>query len=164
MSSQPCPGCGAVFPRCDGPVHEYMESSPGCWRAYGEVLAREYGNPGLFATHRLSVDAYAVQHPGGDSRQAIQSVGVHLARLYLFLERGLKAEDANDAMLRVGRKKASMVKLPRPASLGDVTVADVLAAQTDEAHAAAVTSWARSAWHAWASHHDTIRRWAEAAG
>ncbi|MDZ7628938.1 MAG: DUF5946 family protein [Parvularculaceae bacterium] len=36
--------------------------------------------------HRLSVDAYAVQHPGGASRQAIQSVGLHLARLYIQLE------------------------------------------------------------------------------
>lgn len=84
-----CPGCGARFPAFDGPVHEYMESSAGCWRAFGEVLAREYGNPKLLAIHRLSIDAYAVQHPGGASRQAVQSVGVHLARLCLFLERGL---------------------------------------------------------------------------
>lgn len=38
-----CVGCGGLFPEMDGPTHRYMESSPGCWAAYGEVLARERG-------------------------------------------------------------------------------------------------------------------------
>lgn len=159
----PCPGCGAEFAAFDGPVHEYMESSPGCWRAFGEVLAREYGDRDLFAVHRLTVDAYAVQHPGGDSRQAIQSVGVHLVRLCLFLEQGLNPEDANAAMLRVGETKASMFKLPRPQSLGPVTVADVLATDSKEAHARVVRQWATSAWQAWEASHEVIRRWAGSA-
>lgn len=156
----PCPGCGASFAAIEGPVHEYMESSPGCWHAYGQVLAREYGNPALFAVHRLSVDSYAVQHPGGASRQAVQSVGVHLARLCLFLEHGLAAREANDAMLRVGRSKARMVRLARPENLGSVTVADVLAAGSDAQHMELVTQWAHSAWQAWSEHHATVRRWA----
>lgn len=137
-----------------------MESSPGCWHAYGIVLAREYESPELFPIHRLSVDSYAVQHPGGTSRQAVQSVGVHLARLCLFLEHGLSAEDANAAMLEVGKTKANMVKLARPGSLGEVTVADVLAANGVEQHSDAVQRWARSTWQAWSEHHETIRRWA----
>ena len=156
----PCPGCGAEFAAFDGPVHEYMESSPGCWRAFGEVLAREYGDPDLFAVHRLTVDAYAVQHPGGESRQAIQSVGVHLVRLCLFLEQDLSPDEANAAMLRAGRTKASMFKLPRPQSLGTVTVADVLATDSKEAHARTVRQWAGSAWQAWEASHEIIRRWA----
>ena len=159
-----CPGCGALFPRQEGPVHEYMEASPGCWHAYGQVLAREYGNRRLFAVHRLSVDSYAVQHPGGESRQAIQSVGAHLVRLCLFLERGLSATEANAAMLRVGRTKAKMFKLIRPNSLGSVTVADVLSARDDEAHAAQVQRWATSCWQAWAEHHEIVRRWTNEAG
>jgi hypothetical protein len=139
-----------------------MESSPGCWHAFGQVLAREYGNARLFAVHRLSVDSYAVQHPGGESRQAIQSVGVHLVRLCLFLEHGLSPEAANDAMLRVGKTKAGMFKLARPESLGEVTVADVFGARDDDAHEAQVRRWAASAWQAWAVHHDTVRSWAKA--
>ena len=158
-----CPGCGARFEPCEGPVHEYMESSPGCWRAFGEVLAREYGNPLLAPVHRMSVDTYAVQHPGGDSRQAIQSVGVHLTRLYLLLERGLPPEQANDAMLAIGQAKSRMVKLARPARLGEITVLDVLAARGADAHIAIVKRWARSAWEAWAPHHDIVRSWASAA-
>ena len=158
--NEPCPGCGAHFPPRDGPVHEYMES---CWHADGIVLAREYQSAALLPIHRLSVDTYAVQHPGGDSRQAIQSVGVHLARLCLFLERGLTAEAANAAMLRVGKTKGGMFKLARPASLGTITVADVLAAEGETAHADAVRRWARCAWDAWEAHHGTVRKWVDAA-
>lgn len=160
MSDAPCPGCGARFAAHDGPAHEYMESSPGCWHAFGVLLARMYEDPALSSVHRLSVDAYAVQHPGGDSRQAIQSVGVHLARLCLFLEHGLAPEAANAAMLRVGKIKHTMVKLARPPSLGEVTVADVVATADVAAQIEVARRWARSAWGAWAMHHDTVRRWA----
>lgn len=68
-----CPGCGAQLPDIEGPVHRYMTSSPACWRLFGELLAAEYSDPDLIVTHRLSVDTYAIQHPGGQSRQAIQS-------------------------------------------------------------------------------------------
>jgi hypothetical protein len=163
MPAVACPGCGVVLPEIDDPVHGYMESSPACWRAFGEVLAREYGEPGLHAVHRVSVDSYAVQHPGGDSRQAIQSVGVHLARLCLFLERGLSPAQANAAMLRIGSTKSSMFKLERPDSLGAITVVDVLAAGDGERHAEMARRWARSAWEAWSDHHEIVRRWADAA-
>lgn len=159
----PCCGCGALFPALAGPVHAYMESSAGCWHAFGQVLAREYENPALVAVHRLSVDSYAVQHPGGDSRQAIQSVGVHLVRLCHFLERGLPAAEANAAMLRVGRTKQQMFQLVRPESLGAITVADVVAAESAVQHTELVNLWARSAWQAWSEHHATVRRWASAA-
>ena len=80
---QPCFSCGGCFERHEGPTHKYMLSSPGCWKAYGELLAREYGNPLLFgAVHRLTVDAYALQHPGNPSdRRATQSVWIHYVAL-----------------------------------------------------------------------------------
>ncbi len=158
-----CPGCGARFADIDGPVHRYMQSSQGCWHAFGQVLAREYANPALLDVHRLSVDSYAVQHPGGSSRQAVQSVGLHLARLCLFLEHGLSAQEANASMLRIGKLKQSMIYLTRPKSLGVVTVATVLAADSDQQHVERVNTWARSAWQAWAEHHATARHWASAA-
>lgn len=163
MNDARCPGCGARFPAHDGPAHEYMESSPGCWHAFGVLLAKMYEDPSLSVVHRLSVDAYAVQHPGGNSRQAIQSVGIHLSRLCLFLEQGLAPEAANAAMLRVGKIKHTMVKLERPPILGEVTVADVVAARDIESQVEAARRWARSAWEAWAYHHDTVRQWVRAA-
>ncbi len=53
---------------------------------YGVILQHEYSDPRLLPTHRLSVDTYAIQHPGDGSRRAIQSVGLHLARLMIQLE------------------------------------------------------------------------------
>lgn len=155
-----CPGCGAVFPAVDGPTHPYMESSPACWAAYGVVLAREYGNPALLPIHRLSVDAYAVQHPGRPSRQSIQSVGLHLVRLLLQLDHGLPAARANAAMLALGRHKHEFIWLEPPVSLGDLTVASVLPRVTPEEHSAAVRAWARCALDAWAVHAPTLERWA----
>lgn len=154
-----CPGCGAVFAELEGPVHPYMESSPGCWAAYGEVLAREYGDPSRMATHRMGVDAYAAQHPGRPSRQSIQSVGLHLVRLCLLLEHGLPAAAANDAMLDAARCKHEMSWLTPPASLGAMTVADVLRTGTAAAHVAAARGWAESVWAAWAPHHARVRSW-----
>lgn len=155
-----CFACGGRFRAIDGPVHRYMDSTPGCWAAYGIVLAREYESPAYFEVHRLGVDAYAVQHPGKPSSpQAIHSVGVHLIRLQQFLERGLAAGKANDAMLAAARFKHEFVWLEPPQRY-DVTVADVVAATSVETHLQAVRDWADAAWRAWSPHHETIRRWA----
>lgn len=159
MKTSTCPGCGGEFPDIEGPVHRYMASSPGCWAAYGEVLAREYGDPVYFAVHRLTVDAYAVQHPGGCERQSVQSVGLHLVRLCLVFEHDLPAERANRAMLDAGESKRRLVRLEPPGSMGGITVADVAPATSVEEHTERVRAWARSAWEAWSQHHGIIRSW-----
>jgi Family of unknown function (DUF5946) len=154
-----CCGCGGMFPNMDGPVHRYMESSPACWAAYGEVMAREYSDPQRLVYYRLSVDAYAVQHPGQPSRQTIQSVGVHLIRLCLLLDCGLNMDSANDAMIAASARKHTFTWLTPPAQLGKITVADVVSAQTNEALQEVAWDWAREAWAAWAVYHDTVRAW-----
>lgn len=156
-----CIGCRGRFPRVDGPTHAYMESTPGCWAAYGRVLAAEYQGRAHIDVHRLTVDAYAVQHPGRPSRQAIQSVGVHLVRLCLFHERGLTAESANAAMLAAARHKADYHWLEPPASLGALTVADVERQDDVASHARAVRDWAAQMWAVWSPHHATVRGWAD---
>ena len=104
-----------------------MTSSPACWAAFNTVLEREYSSPELMGVHRLSVDAWAVQHPGDGSRRAIQSVGLHLARLMVQIEDGASGEAANAAMLRFAARKAELPELP-PREGYRMTVADVLGA------------------------------------
>lgn len=159
MNTSECISCGGLYPDMDGPVHRYMSSSPGCWSVYGEVLAREYSNPTYFEVHRLTVDAYAVQHPGSTDRQSIQSVGLHLIRLCLFLERGLTAENASNAMLKAGKDKHSFIFLEPPQSFGSITAADIYKAKSATEHKGIVRKWAQTAWEAWSIHHDTIREW-----
>jgi hypothetical protein len=65
-----------------------MTCSPACWVHYGDLLAAKYSNPPRVASHQLVVDTHAVQHPDGDDPRAIQSVGIHLMTLCLFLEHG----------------------------------------------------------------------------
>jgi hypothetical protein len=159
MNLLACAGCGGLFPEMEGSTHRYMESSPSCWAAYGEVLAREYGDFSYGQANRLSVDAYAVQHPGRPSPQSIQSVALHLIRLCLLLECRLKIDRANEAMLKATEAKSSFVWLTPPPNRGIVTVADVHRAKNAEEHVMLVRQWAESAWIAWSPHHSQIRAW-----
>ncbi len=86
--------CGALVRDVDGLVHCYLESSPGYWAAFGEVLAHEFADVTYMRNHRLTVDAYTVQHAGGPSPQSIQSVAVHLIGLYLVLECSVSQQQA----------------------------------------------------------------------
>ena len=147
------------MPEIEGPTHRYMESSPGCWLVYGEVLAREYSDPAYAQNYRLSVDAYAVQHPGHSSQQSIQSVAVHLIRLCLLLERGLDMGRANEAILKATESKKKFVWLTPPIARGEITVADVHRAKNAEEHLRLVRQWAESSWKAWRAHHGQIRLW-----
>ena len=159
MPLERCIGCGGEFVAVEGPVHRYMTSSPACWAAYGRILAAEYSDPVLMEVHRLSVDAFAVQHPGQGSRQAIQSVGLHLARLFFQLERRASPEESHAFMLRAAARKAELPKLPAPASF-EITVADVAPLAGTPGHAAAVRKWAESAWRAFGPAHAFILDWA----
>jgi hypothetical protein len=154
-----CPGCGSRLVAVDGPTHAYMTSTPACWDAFNQVIAREFADPGLMDVHRLTVDAWAVQHPGDGSRRAIQSVGLHLARLWVQLERGLSGAAAHEAMLSFVSHKADLPELP-PRLAYRMTVADVVGARSAVAHREAVNAWAIAVWDDWADQHDFIREWA----
>lgn len=159
MKAINCFSCGGRFPDIDGPVHRYMKSSAGCWSVYGEVLAREYIDPSYFEVHRLTVDAYAAQHPGSMDRQSVQSVGFHLIRLSLFFEHQLTVAKANNLMLEAVKIKHSFFWLKPPVSVGSITVADIAKTAGAVEHKAAVLSWAENVWNAWSFHHDTIKSW-----
>jgi hypothetical protein len=160
VKESPCIGCGAILPEIDGPTHRYLGSSPACWAAYSEVLAREFADPALFKrVHRLTVDTYAVQHPGSPSPQSIQSVAVHLMSLCTLIEGASSSEWATKVIREAVREKGGFAWLEPPESMGPVTLVDVWRANGAAEHERAVREWASSAWEAWAAHHGTIRRW-----
>lgn len=157
MQLEACPWCKALVPDASGPTHRYMESSPGCWAAYGEILAREYSDPLFAKNHRLTVDAYAAQHPGKPSPQSIRSVWLHLVSLQLVLERGIDQVTATESLQRMAAAKVELPWLEPPVSLGELNVNDVLEAASAREHCRAVHAWAESVWQAWAGQHDVIR-------
>ena len=136
-----------------------MLSSPACWAAFTTVLAREYSNPDLMEVHRLTVDSWAVQHPGDGSRRAIQSVGLHLARMMAQIEDGLGPDAVNAAMLRFTARKAELPELP-PRRAYRMTVADIVGAVAPDDHSKSVRQWAEATWQDWADQHAFIRDWA----
>ncbi|HMP06125.1 MAG TPA: DUF5946 family protein [Lacipirellulaceae bacterium] len=160
MDGLACCGCGGRFAEVDAPTHPYMPPSPGCWACYGQVLARQYVDySGARDILRLTVDAYAVQHPHAPSSQNTRSIGFHLCRLCLLLERGLDASRADAAMAVISAHKSRFIPLPIPASLGEVTVADVHAAASPERRLEIVRQWAAVAWEAWTPCHQVVRGW-----
>jgi hypothetical protein len=98
----PCPGCGALFPPHDGPTHGYLGASAGCWALFSwSAVSGATDVADLVAQSRIPDnlvpvpargdalpldslwgDAYGVQHHGGTSPQAVQSVAVHLLNLH----------------------------------------------------------------------------------
>jgi hypothetical protein len=159
-----CPDCKVALPRTDGPRHAYLGSSASCWAAYGELLAKEYGDQAYMAVHRQTVDAYCAQHPGLPERRTIQSINVHLAGLCLVIERGCSGEFARRHLAKLSENhEDQFCWLPPPPSLGEVRVTEVLAADQATAHAREVRRWAEEVWSVWEPHHSHVRALVDAA-
>ncbi|MDP9346420.1 MAG: DUF5946 family protein [Actinomycetota bacterium] len=157
-----CPGCGLVRASAARITHAYIGASAACWELYGEVLTREYGAYATHANHRVSVDAYAAQHPGADGPQARRSVAMHLMRLCLVYERGMRPAAGREMAPLLLAQPPDLAWLRPPADRGAVTVAAVAAAAGPDEHLVRVDDWGRAVWGAWAGHHATVRRWLDA--
>jgi hypothetical protein len=155
---QVCPGCGVQLLGVAGPTHPYLLSSPSCWNRYGELLAAQYASPPRMAFHQLVVDAYAVQHPGGDDPRAVQSVGIHLMTLCLFVEDGVDPSLGTTLHKRMVERPVFQWLHP-PRGAGSLTVLDVPVEGDPAVARQQALLWAVSAWRAWQVHHDTVRRW-----
>jgi hypothetical protein len=140
-----------------------MTCSPACWLRYGELLAAQYANPERMAFHQLVVDTYAVQHPDGDDPRAIQSVGIHLMTLCLFLEHGADPSLGTRLHRRMVDRPV-FHQLKAPPSRGRLTMLDVPLNDSPESARRAAYIWAEDVWTAWAAHHHTVRDWIDKSG
>lgn len=163
-----CPQCGVTAPPSPIEAHPYFGASTGCWALYGTVLEREYSDPQFFQNHRLTVDAYALQHPGGDDPRAIQSVNIHLIALCLFYEFHMPAARIPAVMSAIIKRmkttQSQFEYLSPPPQLGSMTAADIAPLQNVEAHLSGVAEWAQQVWAAWSPHHGVARTHVRAQG
>jgi len=129
---------------------------------YNEVLGRQMTDVSYGRARLLSVNAYAVQHPGHRGRRTAQSVAVHLAGLCLALERDADDPTITRRMSGLADARSEHPWLEPPASLGELTILDVARARDADEHAEVVRRWARRSWGAWGEHHDIVRAWLDA--
>ena len=146
-SEDVCPACGLAVPG----------GRTGCEELFHEVIAREFGDYRFFRVHRLTVDAYSLQHPEQYMRSS-KSFAAHLTGMCAALEYD-DARAINRAVQQWLSANPAVRKPPHlPDQRGDLTVAHVHAAATPEEHAARVRQWARSVWAAWSDHHALARQ------
>jgi hypothetical protein len=134
-----------------------MCRAPGCWQLFGRIQADEALRFGYAPVHRVVVDAYMAQHPGGHDRRDRQSVFVHLAALCVMLERHLPPAQATSMLRRVLRDRNDFPVLVRDHGPGELTVVDLIGANdvADFEHRALV--WGQAVWQSWAPQHALIR-------
>ena len=148
-----CEACGTAVPG----------GRDGCERLFHEVIAREFGDYRYGRVHRLTVDAYSLQHPAQYMRSG-KSFAAHLTGICAALE----LEDTRAINRTVQQWLSTNPAVEKPAQLptqrGDLTVAHVHAAATPEEHTARVRQWARSIWEAWSDHHALARQLIAEAG
>ncbi|MEW4569465.1 DUF5946 family protein [Tautonia sp. JC769] len=144
-----CPSCGA--PRVGG--------LDGCRALFDRLGEREFSDPEFFRAHRLTVDAYSLQHPEQFMKSS-KSAAAHLAGMCWSMERGRSTHLPAPLKRWVdGRKNYARLTPPPPRARGTVTVIDVLDAEDAAEHERRVEAWARSAWSAWAGHWSQARAW-----
>jgi hypothetical protein len=151
-----CSGCGVALPSAGENTHPYLGASPSCWALYSEMLAREYSDPRYMKVHRLTVDAYAAQHPGRPERRTIQSVWLHLAGLYLMLEKGASPEFATRTIASLAKISDTFVWLDPPGRYAS-NVADAIIAGDAATHERMVRRWAEHVWAGWLDHQARVR-------
>jgi hypothetical protein len=160
-----CPGCLAPLAPSDGPTHRYLGASAACWALFSALQSG--GEPPLAPAlaNALLVDAYAAQHPGTPSPQAIQSVAVHLITLHGVFARGVGIERAlwvrREALHeRRGARQGRFTWLEPPDFTGSLTIATLVQAPTPAARTALVTAYVEGVYRLWfAAHGATLDGW-----
>jgi hypothetical protein len=108
---------------------------------------------------RLIVDCYSLQHDR--YIQSGRSLAAHLTGVCVALEHGGDGS-LQRAVQRWLSRTRDLAKPAVPATRGQVTIDDVIAAAPEERRAV-VRRWASSAWDAWADQHALARSWIAAA-
>ncbi|WP_376770240.1 DUF5946 family protein [Arthrobacter terrae] len=125
--------------------------------------AAQYSDPLRMAFHQLIVDTYAIQHPGDNDPRAIQSVGIHLMTLCLFLEHDTDPGLGTKLHRRMVQRPV-FSQLDPPVRKADLTVLSVPTNGDPSTAKTAAYAWAADVWAAWHAHHDTVHAWLSGSG
>jgi Family of unknown function (DUF5946) len=146
-SNDICEVCGALV----------AEGKAGCLKLFEEILAREFSDYRYGKIHRLTVDAYSLQHPDAYMRSG-KSFAAHLTGMCAALE----GEDALSINQVVQKWLSMNPQVEKPAHIpelrGSLTITYIRSSADADEHIERVREWARDVWGAWSEHHDLARR------
>lgn len=129
----------------------------GCLRLFEEVIALEFSDYRYGRIHRLTVDAYSLQHPDKYMLSG-KSFAAHLTGMCAALE----YDDAPVLNRAVQRWLGTNPRVEKPARLpefkGGLTITYIRGASDAEEHTRRVREWAQEVWAAWSEHHALARR------
>lgn len=146
-----CPGCGLELPSDSTAPEGRHNSSPECWRLFGELSAYTltHGDPGFI--HQHAVDAWQLQH----SLITKSNIGIafSLIGLYLAIEKGQTGRQAQLAHMELGRVKRDWGRFEIPEQRASLTVRDVLEVPPGPGREAKLMEWAKAVWMSWSHAH-----------
>jgi hypothetical protein len=147
-ASEPCDECGR--PAVGGRA--------GCRVLFEQYIARDFSDALYFRSHRMFVDAYALQHPDQFCR-SVKSLAAHLVGLGAIIEQGASSAVGTASLNRWLDGKVGLEKPALPSDHGAMTIADLPGDSDPAAWAQAVRRWAESTWQAYADLHPLARDW-----
>ena len=154
-----CPHCNSELAAGEEAGLNGAAWTGSCRADYQALLERERADLRYMRVHPLSVDAYAVQHPGEQSDASASRVGMHLVSLYAQLMLDASHRD----LKQIRRQAAETIEfrwLPPPEMSVQLGVRHALKADSPEAHRERVQAWALSVWRAWHPHSEQVMSWA----
>lgn len=144
--------------RCDGCGRSVRGGREGCRADFDELLARDFSDPRFFASHRLFVDTYSLQHPDQFCRSA-KSLAMHLVRLFCAVDNEAGAAAGSEALRRWLDGSGRLERPEVPRWRGRLTLGDLPADTGPAEWADALKAWALATWEAYGSLHPLARTW-----
>ncbi len=142
-SGDACEDCGALA----------AEGKTDCLKLFEETIAREFSDYRYGKIHRLTVDAYSLQHPD-DYMRSGKSFAAHLTGICAALEND---EDALALNQTVQKWLSTNPKIDKPVQIperrGNLTIAYIQSAVDADEYGKRVREWVQDVWSAWSEHH-----------
>lgn len=139
-----------------------LPSGAECKRHFDEILAKEFSDYRYMKAHRLTVDAYSLQHPDPYMISA-KSYAAHLTGLCCFMEHEGDRDLLRTLQQWLSGKREDLEKPPPLSELGELTITHILDAEDEIEHERLVTEWAAEVWSAYGVYHQLARDWIETA-
>ena len=139
-----------------------LPSGAECKKHFEGIIAREFSDYRFGKVHRLTVDAYSLQHPDPYMVSA-KSYAAHLTGMCCAME-----HEGDRDLLRTLQRwlngRRDDLEKPAPLDeLGTLTIAHLLPAADGAEHERLVREWAADVWSAYAVYHQLARDWIQTA-